>query len=127
MNLSDQTNKFNQQVKLQLLKLLAENSKLSQRDLSREMGVSLGKVNFCLTGLIDKGCIKLEGFKNARNRFRYAYILTPGGIEEKLKLTALFLKRKMEEYSEIKQQIQELSRDLEIEDPSALEELLQNI
>jgi len=127
MNLSDQTNKFNQQVKFQLLKLLAENPKLSQRDLSREMGVSLGKVNFCLTGLIDKGCIKLESFKLVRNRRRYAYILTPSGMEEKLKLTSLFLKRKLREYSEIKQQIKELSQELELEDPSALEELLQNI
>ena len=115
---------FNQQVKLQLLQLLEENPRLSQRELSREMGVALGKVNFCLTALVEKGCVKLENFKGSTKRIRYAYMLTPDGLEEKLRLTYFFLKRRLSEYSEIKEQINELASDLERDNPDALADLV---
>jgi len=111
---------FTQQVKLELLQHLADNPKLSQRELSQKMGVALGKINFCLNALVEKGSIKLENFRGGNNRIRYAYILTPGGIEQKANLTAQFLKRKLREYIAIKAEIQALSRDLEQESPQTL-------
>ncbi len=114
------TEHFTQQVKLQLLQHLAVNPKLSQRELSQKMGVALGKINFCLNALVEKGSIKLENFRGGNNRTRYAYILTPGGVEEKARLTAQFLKRKLREYTAIKTEIQALSRDLEQENPETL-------
>ncbi|MEA2059795.1 MAG: MarR family EPS-associated transcriptional regulator [Thermodesulfobacteriota bacterium] len=94
-----------QYIRLQLLQLLAENPRMSQRDLSRKMGVPLGRVNCCLSGLVEKGFIKLDKFKGAASQLRYAYILTPTGFEEKLLLTVRFLKRRLREYEEIKIQI----------------------
>ena len=108
---------------LQLLRLLAENPRRSQRELSRRMGVALGSVNYCLTGLIDKGYIKLENFRHADNRLAYAYHLTPAGIEAKLNLTYRFLKRHLKEYTEIKAQIETLSTELADQDPELLRDL----
>jgi len=109
--------------RLQLLRLLADNPRRSQRELSRHMGVALGSVNYCLTGLIDKGYIKLENFRHADNRLAYAYNLTPAGIEAKLQLTYRFLKRRLKEYTEIKDQIQTLSTELADQDPELLNDL----
>jgi EPS-associated MarR family transcriptional regulator len=110
-------------IQLQLLKLLAQDPHMSQRDLSRNMGVALGRVNYCLSGLKEKGFIKLENFKGAANQRQYAYILTPRGFEEKLRLTVRFLKRRLKEYEEIKTQIQTLSREVAQTDPTLLEDL----
>jgi len=110
-------------IQLQLLQLLAENPNMSQRDLSRKMGVALGRVNYCLSGLKEKGFIKLENFKGAKKRIRYAYVLTPTGFEEKLRLTVRFLKRRIKEYEEIKTQIQDLSREVAKTDPTLLEDM----
>ena len=109
------------QVRLQLMQLLAENPRLSQREMSRKMGVALGSVNNCLSRLIDKGFVKPENFKHPDNRLRYAYMLTPVGLEEKLRLTILFLRHRLEEYAEIKAQIRELSQDLARQNPSLLD------
>ena len=111
---------FTQQTKLQLLQHLADNPRLSQRELSQKMGVALGKINFCLNALVEKGSIKLENFRGANNRIRYAYILTPQGLEHKALLTYKFLKRKFREYSEIKAQIQTLSSEIERDNPDLL-------
>ena len=111
---------FTQQVKLQLLQHLTGNSRLSQRELSLKMGVALGKVNSCLNALVEKGSVKLENFRGANNRMRYAYLLTPAGFEDKAQLTAKFLKRKLKEYTDIKAEIQALSQDLEQESPEIL-------
>ncbi len=92
------------------------------------MGVALGSVNYCLSGLIDKGHVKLENFKNANNRKAYAYILTPSGLEEKLRLTYRFLKRRIREYAEIKAEIETLTANLADQDPKLLKSLnLENI
>ena len=109
--------------RLQLLRLLAENPRRSQRELSRHMGVALGSVNYCLTGLIDKGYIKLENFRHADNRLAYTYNLTPAGIEAKLHLTYRFLKRRLKEYAEIRQEIQTLSTELAKQEPELLRDL----
>lgn len=79
----------------------------SQRELASELGFSLGKLNYCLNALKDKGLIKIKNFQKDPNKFRYAYILTPKGIAAKTKLTLDFMKRKMAEYDELKSEIEE--------------------
>ena len=77
----------------------------SQRELASELGFSLGKLNYCLKSLKDKGLIKIKNFQKDPNKFRYAYILTPKGIAAKTALTLNFMKRKMKEYDELKSEI----------------------
>jgi len=98
-----------------LLKVLSENPHLSQREMARKMGISLGKVNYCLAELARKGLIKINRFKDSQNKLQYLYILTPRGLEAKAGLTISFLKRKMAEYSAIKRQIRDLAREVESE------------
>jgi EPS-associated MarR family transcriptional regulator len=95
-------------IRLDLLRKIELNSEYTQRELSREMGVSLGKINYCIKKLTEKGLIKLSNFKQNPNKVGYVYILTPRGIEEKTKLTFSFLKRKMTEYEILKKEIDEL-------------------
>ncbi|NWH06838.1 MarR family EPS-associated transcriptional regulator [Desulfobacter latus] len=118
--MSDKDKEF---IRLQLLKLLAENPQRSQRELSKLMGIALGRVNYCLSGLIDKGYIKLGNFRNSENRILYVYHLTPAGLDAKLKLTFQFLKRRLEEYTRIKIQIQELATDLADNAPELLKDM----
>jgi len=80
-----------------------------------KMGVSLGKVNYCLSELSRKGFIKINHFKESKNKFEYLYELTPQGLEAKARLTISFLKQKMSEYNEIKKQIKELTHEVEEE------------
>ena len=75
------------EVRYKLLKLLEPNPKLSQRQVARELGISLGKVNYCLRALVDKGWIKAGNFKNSENKTEYLYLLTPRGIEAKARVT----------------------------------------
>ncbi|MDP2240489.1 MAG: MarR family EPS-associated transcriptional regulator [Burkholderiales bacterium] len=96
-----------------LLKLLEVQPNLSQRELARELGVSLGKINYCLAALIEKGWIKARNFRNNRDKLSYAYLLTPSGIEQKATLTVNFLRRKMAEYDALKHEIEELKREVE--------------
>jgi len=98
-----------------LLKLLHQHPGLSQRELARRMGISLGKTNYCLQALIKVGAIKVRNFRNAQNKAAYLYKLTPAGIEEKAQVTKRFLKRKLAEYEEIQQQIAELEADVAAE------------
>ena len=94
-----------------ILKLLESNPAASQRDIARELGVSLGRVNFCLQALVEKGLIKANNFRNSTTRQTYLYLLTPKGMQEKAKVTVRFLKVKLEEYEFIKAQVEELQRD----------------
>ena len=96
-----------------LLKTLETNPSLSQRDLAKRLGISLGKVNFCLNALIEKGCLKVNNFRNSDNKLAYAYLLTPHGIEEKARITAHFLKYKMQEYEQLRIEIDMLQREAE--------------
>lgn len=91
-----------------ILNLLDKNPDRTQRELAREVGVSLGSINYCLTALINKGLVKVQNFSNSKNKFRYIYVLTPKGIAEKSSLTRSFLRRKQEEYEIIKSQISSL-------------------
>ncbi len=94
-----------------LLKTLEENPGLSQRDLAKRLGVSLGKVNYCLNALVAKGSLKISNFRNSDNKLAYAYLLTPGGVEEKARITVEFLKYKIQEYERLRAEIEELKRE----------------
>jgi|TARA_B110000003_G_C16368588_1_gene425600 EPS-associated MarR family transcriptional regulator len=103
----------NKDIHLDLLRKIEENPKYTQRELSKEMGVSLGKINYCMKKLIEKGSIKLSNFSRNPNKVGYIYLLTPKGIEEKTRLTFEFLKIKIEEYEILKDEIVALQRDAE--------------
>ena len=96
-----------------LLKTLAEEPNLSQRDLAKRLGVSLGKVNFCLNALIAKGCLKVDNFRNSDNKLAYAYLLTPQGVEQKARMTVEFLQIKIHEYERLSIEIAKLKREAE--------------
>ncbi len=103
----------NQDIRLDLLRKLESNPKFTQRELSIEMGVSLGKVNYCIKKLTEKGWVKLTNFSHNQNKMGYAYLLTPSGIEENSSLTFSFLKRKIVEYEILKKEIDELQLESE--------------
>jgi len=103
----------NQDIRLDLLRKLESNSHYTQRELSREVGVSLGKVNYCMKKLTEKGLIKLTNFTHNPNKMGYKYLLTPSGIEEKSRLTISFLKRKVVEYEILKKEINALQLESE--------------
>jgi len=96
-----------------LLKTLEENPGLSQRDLAKKLGISLGKVNYCLNKLIDKGSLKINNFRNSQNKLAYAYLLTPQGIESRARMTVEFLKIKVQEYKRLRTEIEALRREAE--------------
>lgn len=96
-----------------LLKTLEENPGLSQRDLAKKLGVSLGKINFCLNALVAKGSLKINNFRNSENKLAYAYLLTPSGVEQKARMTVQFLKNKVQEYERLRAEIEELQREAE--------------
>lgn len=95
-----------------VLKLLAGNPHLSQRDLARELGISLGKVNYCLQALIEKGMIKASNFKNSQNKQAYAYLLTPKGFEDKTRVAVRFLNCKLAEYESLQSEIEHLRQEV---------------
>jgi|TARA_B110000967_G_C18836801_1_gene537190 EPS-associated MarR family transcriptional regulator len=90
---------------LNILRKIKKNPASSQRVLAKELNFSLGKLNYCLKSLKDKGLIKINNFKNNPNKFNYIYVLTPKGISEKTNLTLTFMKKKMEEYDELKKEV----------------------
>lgn len=92
--------------------MLEEQPDLSQRQMAEELGVSLGAVNYCLKALAEKGQVKIRNFRAANNKLRYAYVLTPGGLAEKTRLTGRFLKRKMAEYEALKAEIEAIQESL---------------
>lgn len=98
--------------RLAVLKLLQANPNLSQRELAEAMGVSLGKANYCLKALVEKGFVKLGNFSRSRNKRAYAYFLTPAGVEEKTRIILAFLKRKEAEFEAIQREIRELQGEL---------------
>ena len=95
-----------------LLRALEKNPELSQRQLAGELGVSVGKVNFCLRALLGRGLVKVRNFRDSNNKLAYAYYLTPKGAQEKVRATAAFLKRKMKEYETIQREIEDLKREV---------------
>jgi len=99
------------EIAYKLLKLIEAEPHLSQREIAKKMGVSLGKTNYCLKALLDKGFIKFQNFYNNKKKSAYIYILTPQGIEEKAEVTYRFLQRKIKEYENIKVEIESLKNE----------------
>lgn len=97
---------------LKVLRRLEENPDLTQRELAEALGISLGKANYCLKALIEKGWVKANNFKNSRNKAAYAYLLTPSGLEEKARITVRFLKQRIRDYEQIKGEIAELEQEV---------------
>jgi EPS-associated MarR family transcriptional regulator len=95
-----------------VLKLLQDNPALSQRELARIVGVSNGKLHYCMKALIDKGMVKLSNFANSKHHLGYAYLLTPAGIAQKASMTGRFLKRKLEEYEALHAEIAALQAEM---------------
>jgi len=94
-----------------LMKLIDEDPEISQRDLAHKLGLSLGKVNYCLKAFIGKGWVKVNNFRRSDNKLAYAYLLTPGGIEEKARVTMQFFQRVEGEYEMLKREVESFSRD----------------
>ena len=100
-------NKFdNDEEKLEVLRKIQKNPQSSQRKLANDLGFSLGKLNYCVKALKQKGLIKINNFKKNKNKLNYLYILTPKGIDYRIKLTVKFMKKKMKEYDELRDEIQ---------------------
>ena len=103
---------MNEERQLKAMRLLERNPEITQRELAKSLGISLGAVNFCLNALADKGWIKMANFKNNPKKLGYLYLLTPKGVAAKTKLTMRFLKRKQIEYDELKSEIETLGKEL---------------
>ena len=95
-----------------ILDKLEQQPDISQRELAEHLGVSVGKANFVLTALIDRGLVKAENFKKSNNKVGYLYLLTPQGLTEKVAITARFLQRKQTEYDQLKAEIEQLEAKL---------------
>ena len=111
--------RLQEDTRFRVLRALQENPRLTQRELSERLGVSLGATNFVLRALMDKGAIKIRNFRGNSRKLSYAYILTPHGLAEKASLTARFLARKQREYESLKAEIEAVSRELEKDTPQA--------
>jgi EPS-associated MarR family transcriptional regulator len=97
---------------LRALQVLTEQPQLNQRELASQLGVSLGRVNYCLRALVAKGFLKAQNFKSSKNKLAYAYVLTPAGISARAELTAEFLQIKVKEYERLEAQIDDLRKIL---------------
>lgn len=101
------------EVRYRLFRCLEQHPQASQREIARHLGVSVGKVNYCLRALIEKGSLKVRNFQRSTNKLSYVYVLTPKGIEEKVAVTYEFLRRKIEEYATLIAEIERLKREVE--------------
>ena len=108
-----------QEIHLKVLRCIEENPEITQRALARELGVSLGKVNYCLKALIGRGWVKARNFKNSNKKAAYAYLLTPAGIERKAQITARYLKKKVQEYEALKREIAQLQSEVTTSKPGS--------
>ena len=106
-----------QETHLKVLRHIEANPEITQRELALELGVSLGKANYCLKALIETGLIKANNFKNSANKRAYLYILTPKGIETKTRISVRFLQRKIEEYEALRQEIELLKTEVDSSNP----------
>lgn len=112
--MTDRIGAQREDVRFRILRLLQDNPHLTQRELAETLGISLGKANFCIKALLDKGFIKLHNFRASRNKLAYSYLLTPDGVAEKAALTARFLGRKMVEYEQLKAEIESLKHECDV-------------
>jgi EPS-associated MarR family transcriptional regulator len=100
------------EMRYKLLRLLQASPQMSQRDVARALGISLGRVNYCMKALIERGWIKMAHFRNSDNKAAYMYLLTPRGIDAKAGVTVRFLKAKLREYESLRAEIEEVRREV---------------
>ena len=104
---------FQKEIQFEVLRRLHQTPEVSQRTLARELGISLGSINFCLQALVEKGWIKMQNFSQSKHKLGYVYLLTPAGVTEKSKLTTEFLKRKVAEYETLQAEIEALRAEMD--------------
>ncbi|MFC6689567.1 MarR family EPS-associated transcriptional regulator [Jhaorihella thermophila] len=118
--MTSKRSKLQEDTRFRVLRLLQQNPEMSQRDLAKAVGISVGGTHYVLNALIEKGLVKLGNFTAAKDKRRYAYVLTPKGIAEKAELTRRFLSRKMEEFEALREEIDALSAEVDNKEmPSA--------
>ena len=100
------------EMRYKLMRVLQDNPEMSQRAIARELGVSLGKVNFCLQALIGKGLVKARNFSSSKNKAAYMYLLTPRGVQQKAQFALRFLGMKMKEYETLRVEIEQIKREI---------------
>lgn len=105
---------------LKVMRLIENNPGVSQRELAEELGVSLGKVNYCLQAFVSKGLVKIQNFRNSSNKQGYIYLLTPEGVASKAKLTVQYLKIRIREYDALRNEIAQLQRDVKMDEVSSI-------
>lgn len=104
-------NPISDEVNYKLFKMFAENPDISQRQAARELGISLGKVNYCLRAFVDRGWIKVTNFTASNNKKAYMYMLTPSGVRAKAQVAKRFLEIKVREYEALREEIEQLRRE----------------
>jgi len=102
-----------EELKLRVMRVIQDNPQATQREIAIELGISLGGVNYCIKALVETGLVKLSNFAKSNKKMGYSYILTPDGVSEKAKITARFLKRKLNEYELLKEEIERLKHEVE--------------
>jgi len=95
-----------------LMRLLESSPEMSQREVARELGISVGKVNYCVRALIARGLVKAKRFRNSRNKLAYIYLLTPRGLQTKTEMTVRFLRSRMKEYEDLRQEIERMRAEI---------------
>jgi len=116
--MTNKRSKLQEDTYFRVLRLLQENPEMSQRELAKVAGVSVGGMHYVLSALVEKGLVKLGNFTASEDKRRYAYVLTPKGLARRAALTRAFLARKMEEYEALRYEIEMLSLELEVDDPA---------
>ena len=109
-----ETNVLDDETAYKLLKLVQADPNISQREIASELGISLGKANYCLKAVIERGWVKARNFYHSKNKRGYAYLLTSEGIKEKAQVTFRFLRYKMDEYAALETEISQIKKEAEI-------------
>lgn len=114
--MTSRRSKLQEDTYFRVLRILEEKPDVTQREIAQKLGISTSGLNYALNALIDKGWVKVHNFSESNNKLGYAYLLTPSGISEKVTLTSRFLQRKLQEYEEMKAEIESLRSELDCQD-----------
>ncbi len=114
--MSSRRSKLQEDTYFRVLRILEEKPDITQREIAQKLGISTSGLNYALNALIDKGWVKVHNFSESNNKLGYAYLLTPSGIAEKVTLTSRFLQRKLQEYEDMKAEIESLRSELDSQD-----------
>ena len=111
--MTSRRSKLQEDTYFRVMRILEEKPDITQREIAQKLGISTGGLNYALNALIDKGWVKIHNFSESNNKFGYVYLLTPSGVAEKVSLTSRFLQRKLQEYEEMKAEIESLRSELD--------------